>query len=67
MNPTLNTTNMDGLNQELTRRGLPTHGLEAALAERLKPAIDHPQLARQLAAIMMGPEMIGMLCEGKYK
>ena len=53
MNPTLNATDISGMNvnrlkQELARRGLPTHGLKRALAERLKQDIDNPLLAQKL-------------------
>jgi len=40
---------------------LPTHGLKAALAERLQQAIDNPLLAQQLASTVMLDEMQRML------
>ena len=69
MNPTLNATgissiNVDRLKQEMTRRGLPTHGLTPILAERLQQAIGNPLLAQQLAGTTMIPEMYDMLAAG---
>ena len=53
MNPTLNAADISGMShkspkQELTHRGLPTHGLKPALAERLEQAIINPLLSQQL-------------------
>jgi len=53
MNPTLNAADISGMShkspkQELTHRGLPTHGLKPALAERLWQAIANPLLAQKL-------------------
>ena len=69
MHPTLNATgissiNVDRLKQEMTRRGLPTHGLTPILAERLQQAIGNPLLAQQLASTTMIPEMYDMLVAG---
>ena len=69
MNPTLNTTDISGMNvtrlrQELTRRGLPSHGLKPALAERLQQAMKNPLLAQQLASTTMLPELKRMLLAG---
>ena len=69
MHPTLNAAdissiNVDRLKQELTRRGLPTHGLTPILAERLQQAIGNPLLAQQLASTTMLDEMKRMLIAG---
>ena len=66
MNPTLNATDISGmsdkrLKQELTRRGLPAHGLKPALAERLQQAINNPPLAQQLVSTAMLDELYDML------
>ena len=68
-NPTLNAIDITGmsdqrLKQELARRGLPTHGLKPALAERLQQAIANPLLAQQLASTTMLDEMFDMLAAG---
>jgi hypothetical protein len=69
MNPILNTTDISGMNvtrlrQELTRRGLPSHGLKPTLAERLQQAMKNPLLAQQLASPVMLGEMERMLFAG---
>ena len=69
MNPTLNAKDICGmsdqrLKQELAHRGLPAHGLQLALAERLKQAIDDPPLAQQLASTTMLNKIFDMLFAG---
>ena len=69
MHPTLNAAGISSITadrpkQEMTRRGLPTHGLTPILAERLQQAIGNPLLAQQLASTTMIPEMYDMLAAG---
>lgn len=47
---TISDVNVKQLKQELTHRSLPTHGLKAALAERLQQAIGNTLLASSLPA-----------------